>query len=184
VDAYYVTPLGPFPTAVGAAFSTFTTKQDISPLPVPVIGANQLRLGSKLKIEAEGEISSTGSPTFVFGLFLGTLGASGVPTIVSTLAESAAVTIGAAASAWPWRMEYRGIVTATGTSGSIVGMGDVEFGTSLTAFTTAPMPITQALRTVTIDTTLFRAIGVCGTWSASSASNIVKVLNFSAILLN
>jgi hypothetical protein len=184
MDAYYTTPVAPFPVAVGAAFSTFTTKQDISPLPVPVIQAGQLRLGTKLKIEVEGEISSTGSPTFVFGVFLGALGATGVPTIVSTLAESAAVTIGATAAAWPWRLEYRGIIVGLGTAGSIVGMGDVEFGTSLTAYTTAPIPITQALRTVAVDTTIPRAIGVCGTWSASSASNIVKVLNLSALLLN
>lgn len=183
MDGYYTTPVGPFHTAAGAAFSGFTTKQDVSPIPVPVIPANTLRPGSRLRIEAEGEISSTGSPTFVFGFFLGALGASGVPTIVSTLGETSAVTM-ATAAAWPWKMEWDGLVTLTGTSGSLVGGGEVKFGTSLTAWTNAPFPLTQALRTVAVDTTVYRAVGVCGTWSASSASNIVKVNNLKAFLPN
>lgn len=184
MDAYYTTPIGPFHTATGAAFTTFTTKQNVSPDPVPIFQGGQLRLGSILEIQVDGEISSTGSPTFVFGLFLGALGASGVPTIVSTLAESSAVTIGAAAAAWPFRLNYEGRVTLLGTAGTIVGQGELKFGTSLTAWTVAPLPITQALRTVTLDTTIARAIGVCGTWSASSASNSVKVLSLRANLHN
>lgn len=183
MDGYYTTPLPPFHTAAGAAFASFTTKQDVSPVPVPVIPALELRAGRRLKIEAHGEISSTGSPTFVFGFFLGTLGAAGVPTIVSTLGESGALTF-ATAAAWPWRMEWDGLVTLSGTSGSLVGGGEVKFGTSLTAWTSAPFPITQALRTVAVDTSVFRAVGVCGTWSASSASNIVKVNELRAYLIN
>jgi len=184
LDAYYTTPLGPFHPAPGAAFTTFTTKQNVSPDPVPVIQAGQLRLGSILEIEADGEISSTGSPTMVFGLFLGALGASSAPSIVATLAESGAQTIGATAAAWPWRLNYEGRVTLLGTSGTIVGQGEIKWGTSLTAWTSAPLPITQALRTVTVDTTIQRAIGVCGTWSASSVSNSIKVLSLRANLHN
>lgn len=185
-DGYITTPVGPFPIAVGATFGTFTTKQDISPLPVPVILPYQLRLGSKIKIEAEGEYSSTGTPTYVLGIYYGiTLDAStGKPlAITGTLAESAAISV-ATGAAWPWRLEYRGIVTALGSAGTIIGQGDLEAGTSLTAFSANAIPVTQALRTVAIATTGPLAIGVCATCSASSASNTVKVNNFSVQIMN
>lgn len=179
MDLYLTAPVPPFPTAVGANFATFTARQDISPQPLPIILPNQLRLGSKLEVKAEGEVSSTGTPTLVLGFYIGTIAS----VITTVIAESSALSF-ATAAAWPWRMEWRGIITAVGTGGTAVGMGNVEFGTSLTATTTAPIPITQALRTITWDTTIARAIGVCGTWSASSGSNLVKTLNSSVMLLN
>jgi hypothetical protein len=181
VDLYLSAPLGPFAPAVGAAFGTFTARQDVSPQPVPVVLPNQLHIGTMLKIEAEGEFSSTGTPTFVMGVYLGTNVNPPVP--VSILAESAAQATSTAAS-WPWRLEYRGKVTALGTAGSITGMGNLEWSTSLTVSTTVPMPLTLALRTVAIDTTIVRSVGVCATCSASSASNTIKTYCISAVLLN
>ena len=184
MDGYVTTPVGPFQTAVGAQFNTFTSKQNISPVPVPVILPYQMRLGTKLKIEAEGNFSTTGTPTLVIGCFFGPLGASGVPTITLSFADSSAITTGSAAASWPWRLEYRGIVTGLGTAGSIVGQGNLELGTSLTASSTSPIPVTAALRTVAIDTTIARAVGICATWSASTASNTLNVDNLSVLLLN
>ena len=37
MDLYLTEPVGPFHTAAGAAFNTFTTKKDVSPQPLPVI---------------------------------------------------------------------------------------------------------------------------------------------------
>lgn len=183
VDAYYVTPVPPFPTALGAAFNTFTSRQDISQVPCPIILPNQLRIGSKIKIEAEGEYGSTGTPTIILGFYVGLPGASGAPAAITTiLAESGALAT-STATAFPWRLEYRGIITGMGTSGQIVGSGNVELST-LTALTTTAIPITAALRTVTLDTTLSRCVGICATWSASNAANTVKVHNSSVLLLN
>ncbi len=179
-DGYVTSPVGPFPTAVGASFGTFTTRQDVSPQPLPVILPYQLRLGSKIKVEVEGEFSTTGTPTLTLGIYIGTIAAA----ITTVIAESSAITTASGAAAFPWRLEWRGIVTALGTSGSVVGTGDLELGTSLTAYTTTPIPITQALRTFTWDTTIARAIGVCATWGTSSASNTVRVNNHSVLLLN
>jgi hypothetical protein len=183
MDAYYTTPLGPFAPAIGAQFNTFTTRQDISALPLPICPANALRPGSCLKMEAEGQWSSAGTPTLILGFYLGAVGASGGGTLTSILAESAAQTLSALTDI-PWRMEYRGKVVTNGTSGSIVGSGDLQWGTSLTAFTISPIPITLALRTVAINTTIANAIGVCGTFSASSATNQVRVYQMIASLLN
>lgn len=188
-DAYYTTPVAPFHTAAGTTIGTFTTKRDISPAPCPVIWPGMLRIGSKIKIECEGEWSSTGSPTFVLGLYYGVAldASTGIPlAITGTLAESAAVTVGAGAAAWPWRMEWRGLVTALGTAGSVLGQGDLEAaGTAISSFSsTQAIPITQALRTVAIPTGGPLVVGVCATCSASSASNTVKVNNLSVQLLN
>jgi len=179
-DYYLVTPLGPFPAAIGNAFNTFTTRQDISPRPLPIMQGGTARAGMKLKLEAEGEFSNTGTPTLVLGFYIGTE----VPAITTPLAESSAITTASGVTALPWRLEYRGIFTATGTTGTIVGCGSLEYGTTLTAVTTVPIPITLALRTVTIDTTIARAFGVCATWGTSSASNTIKTYNISALVLN
>jgi hypothetical protein len=183
MDAYYATPLSPFAPAIGANFNTFTTKQDVSPLPLPILPANACRLGTCLKIEAEGEWSATGTPTLVLGFYCGIPGASGGGTITTTFAESVASTLSANTS-FPWRMEYRGKIVTIGTAGSIVGSGDLELGTSLSAVTTTTIPITLALRTVAINTSVANAIGVCATFSASSASNNVRTYQLTASLLN
>jgi hypothetical protein len=184
---YLVNCVGPFAQASGAAFNTFTTKKDVSPLPVPRILPGMVRAGSVIKIEAEGEWScTTGSPTLNLGLYHGTHTGETTPPVMTTdIALSSAMACGASAlTAMPWRMEWRGKVTKTGSAGSMIGHGDLEFGTSLTAFTDVPIPITAALRTVAIDFTTDRAIGVSGTWSASNAANSITTYNISVLILN
>lgn len=178
---------GPYAYLSGAAFNTFTTKKDVSPLPIPRIPAGRFEIGSVLKIEAEGEYScTTGSPTLNFGLYLGAHdGTATVPTITTDIALSAAMAPGASAlTAMPWRMEYRGKVTKVGSAGTLLGHGDLEFGTSLTALTTFPIPITAALRTVALNTTIDNAIGVSGTWSASNAANSITTYNLTVVVMN
>jgi hypothetical protein len=106
------------------------------------------------------------------------------PKTPVVLAESSAITTPSGAAAFHWRLEYRGLVTAFGTSGSITGTGSLEYGTSLTAITSVPIPITLALRTVTINTTIANGVGVVATWGASSASNIIITYNCTTILQN
>lgn len=182
MDFYYTGPIGPFHTAVGAAFNTFTTRQNVSPVPLPVMQPGMLRLGSKLKVEANGEFSTTGTPTLSIGVFIGT--AAGA---ISHQWEYTAAATGSGAAAWPWVLEWRGLVTGTlGTTTTIVGEGYIQLGTSLTSMgTPIAIPSTLALRTVaTVDTTIARAIGVCATWGTSSGSNGITVYNLSALLLN
>jgi hypothetical protein len=165
-------PVDPFRTAVGAAFNTFTTRQDVSPKPLPVIQGGVLRLSSQIVVEADGEFSTTGTPTLSLGVYLGTQAGA-----ISHQWEYTAAATGSAAAAWPWHLEWRGIVVGTlGTTTTIVGMGSVDLGTSLTATTRIAIPSTQALRTVaTVDTTIARAIGICATWGTSSVSNQIIV---------
>jgi hypothetical protein len=172
VDVYLCEPVQPFSTAALAS-STFTTKQNVSALPVPVISAGKLRQGSKLYIRAYGDYSSLTGASLTVGIWFGTRAG----TITGDLALAGAFTTGTTPAAWPWFLEWDGILsTAPGTAASILGQGSIQFGSSLTAFNTnAPLPVTAALRTVTIDTTIERAIGVSATWGASSASNVITV---------
>lgn len=177
---YLTEPIGPLPTAVGASFNTFTTKQDVSPFPLPVVNGYKLELGSKLWIQSYGEFSTTGTPTLSLGYYIGT--AAGA--ITTDIAVSSAITTASGAAAFPWALEWFGIVTGTlGTTATLVGGGELKLGTSLTAWTSTPIPISQALRTFTWDTTIPRAIGVSAAYSASSASNTVKVNGHTAVLL-
>jgi len=177
-DMYWVAPLAGdgFPTAAGTAFGTFTTFQDVSPQPLPLIMGSQLRMGTIIECEAEGEFSTTGTPTLSIGFYYG--------TAATVLAASAAITTASGAAAFPWHLKYRGKVIGQGASGSILGMGILDLGTSLTAFSNNACPTTAAARTVTIDTTTNKAIGVGAAWGTSSASNTIKVNNFSALILN
>lgn len=173
--------LDPFPSVAGAAFGTFTTNQDVSPVPLPTVYGNELRPGSKVYCSAHGEFSTTGTPTLALGFTYGAVaGAAGGVN----LALSSAITTGSGAAAWPWYMVYEGTVLTVGASGTIIGGGVLYFGTALTTYSVVPIPITQALRTVTIDTTVAKLIGVCATYGTSSGSNTVKVNGFTARIPN
>lgn len=181
MDYYLTTPVPPFNTAIGANFNTFTTLKDVSPTPLPNIFGNQLRPGSNLTVDANGEFSTTGTPTLQFAVIYGAVaGAAGGVN----LSASGAITTGSAAAAWPWYLFYDGCVVSVGTAGSIVGQGILYLGTSLTAFALSAMPVTAAARTVAIDTTVSKLIGIGAAWSVSNAANNVRVYNVAAVLVN
>lgn len=178
-NVYFAETIGPFHTGARVV-NTFTTKQDVTPSPVPVILGGKLRGESKIYMRASGDISSTGSPTFNWGFWFGTRALS----ITGDVALSSAITV-TTGVAWPWWMEWDGICTAPGVAGTLLGSGQLQVGSSLTTFNAeVPIPITAALRTVTIDTTIERAFGVSATCSASSASNQITVNAFRLNILN
>lgn len=175
---YYQAPIPPLHILDGASFGTFTTLQSISTAPGIILPANILETGSEIRLEVDGEYSTTGTPTLAFGFFYGT-----VATI--TLAVGTGIATGSAAASFPWHAEWVGRVRSVGATGSIQGAGWWALGTSLTTFSAAQaMPVTLALRTVTINTTAASEVGVCATFGTSSASNTVKVNRFSCTLIS
>ena len=174
-------PLTPLHVADGASFNTFTTFQDVSPLPQLVFPQQTLDVGTEVYLYANGEFSTTLTPTLSIGFwFNGAAGAA--PT--SILAQSAAITTASGAAAFPWEAWWRGRLRAIGSSGSWKGEGQLILGTSLTAVSLNPMPITQALRTVTVDTTTNRAVGVGAAWGTSAAANNIICYHLSALVLS
>jgi hypothetical protein len=174
---YWVAPVGPLAVGPDVAQNTFTTLKDITIVPQITLPANSLEVGSELELQASGEFSTTGTPTLLLGYYYG--GASGGVA----LAASGAITTGSAAAAWPWIMRWRGIVRSVGTSGTIKGEGELHLGTALTTFALSAIPITQALRTITIDTTAAKTLTVGAAWGTSSASNSVTCYDISAKLV-
>lgn len=175
-----VTPATPIHVADGAAFASFTTFQDISPTPSLLIPQQTLESGLEIYLEAYGQFSNTGTPTFALGFWFNTAS--------TVLAQNALTTSVTGATAWPWQIRYRGRIRANtpSTAATIHGQGEVKVGGSLTAWQSgfpAPIPTTAAARTVTVDTTAARAIGVGAAWGASSASNTVTVTHFSCLLI-
>lgn len=173
--AYYVEPLQPFHTGAGAFFNTFTTFQDISPQK-PLVPAEVLdRPGTKLEIEAWGEFSSATGVTLSLGIFLGT---------AAVAWASAAITVGTTPTLWPWHLKAHLLVTAQGTAAPVLGQGVVDLGTSLTAFSGNAFPASAAARTVNVDVTTTKYVGVGAAWSASAAGNTIKTNQMTVLLLN
>lgn len=174
-------PMTPLQVADGQAWGSFTTFQDISPVPQIVIPQQMLDVGLELYLYANGEFSTTGTPTLSIGFWFN--GAAGAAP-ASILAQSAAITTGTGAAAWPWEAWWRGRLRSIGASGTFKGVGELILGTSLTAVSLNPMPTTQALRTVAVDTTANRALGVGAAWGTSSASNSITCYQLSVLALS
>lgn len=174
---YWSTPIPPFSTADGTALANSTTLTDISAAPQVTLPANILEVGSKIELIAFCSFSTTGTPTLLAGFYFG--GVAG-----STLAVSTAITTGTGAAAWPLILRYRGTVRTAGSSGSIVGQGELLLGTSLAAFSSRPIPETLAARTLTIDTTASKIITVGAQWGTANASNTITCNELNVSLVN
>jgi hypothetical protein len=185
MDGYVTNALAPFATAAGTAATNTTSRTDITPTPAPIILPYQIRIGSKIRMEADGEYTSNASITFSIGFYVATSqGAAGAPGAISVVLMEA-TTGSVTATAWPWRAHGLLTVLSIGSAGSVLGMGDIMYGTSLTAFTVIPMPTTAAARTVSsIAMNGPLVAGVAGTMSAASASHNIKCNNFVVSLLN
>jgi hypothetical protein len=177
--------LGPFATGLGAAYASFTTKKDVSPLPIPRIPASRVDAGAILEFDAQGEYSSLTGASLGLGLYLGTYddAAASVPAVVTDIVL-AALTTGTTPAAWYWRLFGKYKVIKSGASGSMVGGCTLMLGTSLTALTITPLPITAGARVVAINTTVENRVGVSASWGASSASNTIQTYSLDVGILD
>lgn len=150
----------------------------MTPTPSPASYANELKLGSRVIIEALGEYTSsaTSIPTLILSLWYGSTG--------TVLAAAPAQTASASQTSNPWHVSWNGFVTAVGTAGAIYGHGILDWGTTLTAWTPFAMPTTAAARSVTIDTTILKTWGIAGTWSSTTAGNTARCDVFNVQILN
>jgi len=173
--------VGPFHPA-SRTVNTFTTKQDVSPVSVPVMTPNRFRVNTQLMIRAWGNYSALTAAVLTLGFWFGTR----LGVITGDIVLAPAFTCGTTPAAWAWHMEWDGVVTATGAAGTLRGQGKIQFGSSLTVFNAeTPIPVTDAARSVaSFDTTIERAIGVSASWGASSASNQIVTDGHRVTVLN
>jgi hypothetical protein len=176
---YWVAPVPPLNFASGTAF-TGTSLLDISPgalLTPRQVPALVPELGTTMRVRATGQVTSTSAtPTLVLGLYWG--GIAGVP-----LASLAALAVTASFAAWPWILEYEGEFRALGTSGTIQGQGKLEWPSSLTAWTTQPLPATAAARTVTVSTAAAQPVTIGANWSSATGTPSITCDHLSIELL-
>ncbi|SRR6266498_2952193 len=182
----WVNNLDPHPIARGAAFNTFTAAKDVSPVPLMLSYANELKIGTKIQMEAVGEFSTTGAPTMRLGFAYGITSAGGLLSTGVELAASDLVATGTGAAAWGWHLNYLGIITSVSTpaSATIYGSGVIDLASSLVAMSTKPIPVTAAARSKTIDVSVLKTWHVFAEFGTSSVSNQVIVDYFSVKIEN
>lgn len=181
---YVVDQLPPIDVANRPAVASFTTFQDIYGAPQKIIPKIRMDVGLQLDLEAWGEYSSLTGAAFSLGFWFNGA-ALAAPTTI--LAQTSVFTTGTTPAAWMWHLHWMGSLQAIGTGasgGSWQGQGSCDLGSSLTAMSGSPFPISSALRTVACDVSADRAIGVGASWGASSASNTVTVHKFFAKVMS
>lgn len=166
---------------------------DVSPAEI-VILPGQLNLGTRIRLYAHGEFTTTSAtPTIKLGFYMNQVGTA-IGTTEAILAETTTQAVGSSSTAWPYSMWWNGRVTAlTGpadaaNSGTVYGQGEVAWPTSLTAWTRSPIPLTNALRTVTQTATglnmlTAQKVMIGTTWSTATGVTSFTVDEFTCELL-
>ncbi len=166
---------------------------DVSPAEV-VILPGQLNLGTRIRLYAHGEFTTTSAtPTVKTGFYMNQVGTA-IGTTEAILAETTTQAVGAASTAWPWAMWWNGrIVALTGpadaaNSATVYGQGEALWPTSLTAWAHSPVPLTAALRTVAqtatgLSTLTAQKIMIGTTWSTTTGVTSFTCNEFTCELL-
>lgn len=143
-------------------------------------------LGTKLIIEAEGEITSTSAtPTVTFGIYIGTV-AQAIAS-KTLLAVSSAMAISASATAWPFHIRWMGSWRALGNGAAqLHGMAILDYwgNVGLTgAGAQNPMPITAAARVVSsLSSKQYNEVDLGITLSSVTGTPSVTITEFQASL--
>lgn len=173
-------PVYPLASASGSAVTAAALTAAYSP--PPVIGGGTLNNGTRLILEADLEMTSTSAtPTLTLGFYIGAVGgAIGSATLI---AATPAQAMSASAAAWPVKLRFRGTIRLLSTSVAVIqGTGELLYGTSLTAWTCSPFPVTAAARTVsTLNTSQNNQLDVGVTLSSTTGSPSVTCTDFHAV---
>lgn len=154
--------------ASGSALANSTTATSLLPAAAKyTIPANGIAyVGQKLRVRAWGSISTTGTPTILFSVYMGG----------SSLAASQAITTGSGLSAVTWMVEFDMTCQTIGTSANFAFSG---FALGIGAATTLAMiPANTPTTSSTFNSTTANVLDFYGTWGTSSASNTITLTQF------
>jgi hypothetical protein len=157
--------------ASGSAYLNSATATSLLPAAAKyTIPANGIAyIGQKLKIRAWGQISTTGTPTITFSVYLGG----------STCMASQAITTSSGLSAVTWMVEFDATCQTIGASAAFAFSG-VAYGiTAATAITM--IPASSPTTSSTFNSAAANAIDFYGTWGTSSSSNTITLTQFEVI---
>lgn len=180
-------------TAAGATLSTFTTEAQLNSvgtmgvlphLPPDFWLPSPTQVGRGIRVEANGVLGTTGTPTLTFTL---RGGAAGNITTNPLLAGTAALTLAATLTAVPWKFQIDLILSAIGAAGAnstLRGQGSLRVG-GIAASEWAVWGGGSSPGTVaTLDTSISNYLNLnvaCGT---SNAANTVTLNSLRVFGLN
>ena len=180
-------------TTAGATLATFTTEAQLNTtatmgvlphLPPDFWLPNQNQLGRGIRVEANGVLGSTGTPTFTFSL---RGGAAANITTAPLLAGTAALTLATTLTAVPWKFEidlFLSVLGAAGANSTLRGQGSLRVG-GITASEWALWGGGSSPGTIaTVDTSITNYLNLnvaCGT---SNAANTVSLNSLRVFGLN
>jgi len=154
-------PSSPEQNDASLTTSSFVTATltDISPSACLIPGGT-LQSGTRIRLHATGNYTATTTASALkWGFYLSQSGTAISATTSAILAETAS-TAAVVATAWPFILDYSGVVNeiavaVNATTGKVTGQGWSLLPASLTTFTgPVPMPQTAAARTVTQTSTI------------------------------
>lgn len=180
-------PLTPFVSGAGTAVTAAALTSGLATQPFPQIPPNLWVQGTRLILECHGEVTSTSAtPTVILGFYVTSSGGGLGQAIGSKLAlgVTAALAISSSASAWPFDMRLVGTLRTVGPTNTAVvhvhGRCNSWFNVGLSGDGTVnPLPITQALRTVsTVNVSQVNEVDVGITLSSTTGTPSVTITDF------
>src|SRR5262245_32333764 len=118
-------------SADGLTLASFTTSAPV--FPTVDFPKNYFKTGKIIHLRARGVYGSTATPTMTFRL------QNTVGTTV-TIVTSNAITLASSVTNQAWEIDIQVQCRTEGTSGTLLGFGDLNLGTSATASTTYYLP--------------------------------------------
>lgn len=164
-------------TTDGTAVANTTTEAVV--FPNVTVPANYMQDGRRMRIEASGKLSTTGTPTITFALRWG--GVSG-----TVLATSEAITNGSGVANVNWTIRATIQTRSNGATGTVLVFGTLHLHTSSTAVSTNIFGVSgyDAPAAVTVDLTADTALSLTADWSAASASNTLTGMDYAIESMN
>lgn len=138
------------------------------------LAANQLTLGSSIRIRGWGTMSVNGTPNITLKVKYGSTVVCGTGTIGAVTTSS---------NARPWQMDVDIPVRAVGGSGSVIGRGRFAYTASTGVHNNELIAAMFATSAVTIDTTATQAIDVTVQFGTSDSNNYISSDSFVVELI-
>jgi hypothetical protein len=181
----WTAPASNYGWTVGPAVTT-AALVDASPGPDPCYIPAFGNRGAKISITALGTYTTAGTgANITIGLYWGVPNAA-IAGAVVLAASTATATVSTSSAVWPWKLEWDGTVqtltSGTGTLGTVFGSGTLKLPTSLTATAEQWVPVTAALRTVSVDTSVTRQLMLGITLSATTGTPSMTCNHLSPLI--
>lgn len=165
--------------ATSDATAVASTASETIAVPNVTIPANYMQDGRTIRITAFGKLSTTGTPTMIFGLRWG--GVAG-----TLLAQTEAITCANGAANTMWYVQLYVTTRTNGSTGTLFVTGNTMVNLTSSTNTAQVFGVSgfDAPAAVTVDLTADTALAFTATWSASSASNTLTTNQYYIEAIN